>query len=39
MVFWMVGRVVADPSLSLLSPYKVVPRVLILVDSPSVFDK
>jgi hypothetical protein len=38
-IFWMVGRVVADPSLSLLSPYKMVPRVLILVDSPPVFDK
>jgi hypothetical protein len=24
-IFWMVGRVVADPSLGLLSPYEVVP--------------
>jgi hypothetical protein len=27
----MVGRVVTDPSLSIPSPYKMVPRVLILV--------
>jgi hypothetical protein len=33
-IFWMVGRVVADPSLGLLSPYEVVPQVLILVSSP-----
>jgi hypothetical protein len=30
----MVGRVITDPSSGLLSPYKVVPRVLILVSSP-----
>jgi hypothetical protein len=28
----MVGRVVTDPSLSLSSPYEVVPQVLILVN-------
>jgi hypothetical protein len=31
-IFWMVGRVVADPSLGLLSPCGVVPRVPILVS-------
>jgi hypothetical protein len=30
-IFWMVGRVVKDPSLGLPSPYEVVPRVLILI--------
>jgi hypothetical protein len=33
-IFWMVGRVVMDPSLGIPSPYEVVPRVLILVSSP-----
>jgi hypothetical protein len=33
-IFWMVGRVIADPSLGHASPYEVVPRVLILVSSP-----
>jgi hypothetical protein len=32
-IFWMVGRVVTDPSLGLLSPCEVVPRVLILIIS------
>jgi hypothetical protein len=31
MIFWMVGRVIVDPSLGLQSPYKVVSLVLILV--------
>jgi hypothetical protein len=39
MVFWMVGRVIMDPSLGLLSPCEVVPRVLILVSSPRVVGK
>jgi hypothetical protein len=30
-IFWMVGRVIADPSLSLPSPCGVVPRVPILI--------
>jgi hypothetical protein len=29
-VFWMVGRVIADPSLDISSPYEVVPLVVIL---------
>jgi hypothetical protein len=35
-IFWMVGRVIADPSLGLLSPCRVVPLVPILVSSPRV---
>jgi hypothetical protein len=31
-IFWMMGRVIADPSLDLPSPYEVVRRVLILVS-------
>jgi hypothetical protein len=38
-IFWMVGRVIADPSLDLQSPYEVVPRVLILVSSPRALGK
>jgi hypothetical protein len=30
-IFWMVVRIIADPSLGLLSPYEVVPQVLILI--------
>jgi hypothetical protein len=30
----MVGRVITDPSLGLLSPCEVVPRVLILITEP-----
>jgi hypothetical protein len=30
-IFWMVGRVIADPSLGLLSLCRVVPRVSILI--------
>jgi hypothetical protein len=30
-IFWVVGRVIMDPSLGLLSPCEVVPWVLILV--------
>jgi hypothetical protein len=30
-IFWMVGRVIADTSLDLLSPCGVVPRVPILI--------
>jgi hypothetical protein len=33
-IFWMVGRVIADPSLGLSSPSEAVPLVLILVCSP-----
>jgi hypothetical protein len=33
-IFWMVGRVVADPALGLLSPCGVVPRVPIIISSP-----
>jgi hypothetical protein len=33
-IFWMVGRVITDPSLSLLNPCEVVPRVLILIINP-----
>jgi hypothetical protein len=33
-IFWMMGRVIADPSLGLPSIYEVVPRVLILISSP-----
>jgi hypothetical protein len=32
-IFWMVGRVIADPSLNLLSLYEVVPWVPILVST------
>jgi hypothetical protein len=35
----MVGRVVTDPSLGLLSPYEVVPRVLILFSSSRMLGK
>jgi hypothetical protein len=38
-IFWMVGRVVADPSLGLLSPCEVVLLILILVSSPRVLHK
>jgi hypothetical protein len=38
-IFWMVGRVVVDPSLGLPSPYGMVPQVLILVSSPRVLSK
>jgi hypothetical protein len=38
-IFWMVGRVVADPSLGLLSPCEVVPHVLILISSLRVLGK
>jgi hypothetical protein len=38
-IFWMVGRVITDPSLGLPSPYEVVPEVLILVSSPRVLGK
>jgi hypothetical protein len=33
-IFWMVGRVVTDPSLGLPSPCEVIPQILILVSSP-----
>jgi hypothetical protein len=33
-IFWMVGRVITNPSLGLLSPCEVVPRVLILITEP-----
>jgi hypothetical protein len=32
-IYWMVGRVIKDPSLGLPSPYEVVLRVLIVVTS------
>jgi hypothetical protein len=35
-IFWMMGRVIADPFLGLPSPCRVVPRVSILVSSPQV---
>jgi hypothetical protein len=38
-IFWMVGRVIKDRSLGLLSPYEVVPQVLILVNNPRVLGK
>jgi hypothetical protein len=38
-IFWMVGRIVADYSLGLLSPCEMVPLVLILVNSPRVLAK
>jgi hypothetical protein len=38
-IFWMVGRVIADPSLGLLSLCGLVPRVPILVSSPRVLGK
>jgi hypothetical protein len=38
-IFQMVGRVIVDPSLGLLGPCRMVPRVLILVSIPRVFDK
>jgi hypothetical protein len=38
-IFWMVGRIVADYSLGLLSPCEMVPLVLILVNSPRVLGK
>jgi hypothetical protein len=44
-IFWMVGRVIVDPSLGLLSPCGVVPRVPILITpissifkSPNIID-
>jgi hypothetical protein len=30
-IFWMVGRVITDPSLGLASPCEVVPQILIVV--------
>jgi hypothetical protein len=33
-IFWIVGRVVANPSLGLSSPCGVVPWILILISSP-----
>jgi hypothetical protein len=38
-IFWMVGRVITDSSLGLLSLCGVVPRVPILISSPRVLDK
>jgi hypothetical protein len=38
-IFWMVGRVVADPSLGLLTLCGVVPHIPILVSSPRVLGK
>jgi hypothetical protein len=38
-ILWIVGRVIADSSLDLLSPCGVVPHVLILVSNPRVLDK
>jgi hypothetical protein len=38
-IFWMVGRVIADPSLGLLSLCGVVPWVPNLVSSPRVLGK
>jgi hypothetical protein len=38
-IFWMVGRVIKDRSLGLLSPSEVVPQVLILVNNPRVLGK
>jgi hypothetical protein len=38
-IFWMVGRVITDPSLGLSSLYGVVPQVPILVSSPQVLGK
>jgi hypothetical protein len=38
-IFWMIGRVIADPSLGLPSPYGVVPQVPILVSSSRVLGK
>jgi hypothetical protein len=33
-IFWMVGQVITNPSLGLLSPCEVVPQVLILITEP-----
>jgi hypothetical protein len=33
-IFWMVGRVITDPSMGLPSPCDMIPRVLILISSP-----
>jgi hypothetical protein len=38
-IFWMVGRVIADPSLGLLSPCGMVPQVPILISSHRVLGK
>jgi hypothetical protein len=38
-IFWMVGQVIADPSLGLSSLCRVVPLVPILVSSPRVLGK
>jgi hypothetical protein len=38
-IFWMVGQVIADPSLGLLTLCDIVPRVLILVSMPRVLGK
>jgi hypothetical protein len=38
-IFWMVGRVLADPSLGLPSLYGVIPQVPILVSSLRVLGK
>jgi hypothetical protein len=38
-IFWMVGRVVVDPSVGLPSPCEVVPLILILVSSTRVISK
>jgi hypothetical protein len=38
-IFWMVGRIIVDPSLCLLSVCGVVPRVQILVSRPWVLSK
>jgi hypothetical protein len=38
-IFWMVGRVIADPSLGLPSLCRVVPRVPILISNPRVLGK
>jgi hypothetical protein len=33
-IFWMVGRVITDPSMGLPSPCEMIPQVLILISSP-----
>jgi hypothetical protein len=38
-IFWMVGWVITDPSLGLLSPCRVIPRVPIFVSSQWVLGK
>jgi hypothetical protein len=38
-IFWMMGQVVADPSLCLPCPCEVVPRVPILISSLRVLGK